>query len=422
MTAVPAPGDITGAILARKYRLVRRIGSGGMGAVYEAAADQAPGRFAIKILHPEFVEDRDILARFTEEGRTSERLVHPNIVRVFETGTAEDGRPFIAMELLEGVPLGAYTQGGGRVPPAQAVTILQGMLAGLAAAHAQGIVHRDLKPDNIFLARDARGQFIVKILDFGIAKVMDAAGGMGKKTSTGMLLGTPAYMSPEQIKTAKDVDGRADLWSAGVMFYEMLTGRPCFPAPTEYARLAAVINTTPMPVEQIDPSLARLGPFVARALQKDREQRYPSALEMGRALAALGGAPEPSQQPLSRLPDVPSLFAPSVNAVGSAPREPSPPTQAEPAPQEPPIGPSGTLASPAGRPISDPVPQIRIQGGTLPSEDLPMLDPVARGAPRAPQAGGAGNAGGVKAWIVAILVLGALLAGFVLGFAVGRGR
>jgi serine/threonine-protein kinase len=418
VTAAPPGGDITGAILARKYRLVRRIGSGGMGAVYEASGGDPPGRFAIKILHPEYLEDPDILARFGEEGRTSERLIHPNIVRVFETGVAEDGRPFIAMEMLEGVPLGAYTQGGSRVPLAQAVTILQGLLGGLAAAHAQGIVHRDLKPDNILLARDARGQFIVKILDFGIAKVMDAAGGMGKKTSTGMLLGTPAYMSPEQIKTAKDVDPRADLWSAGVMFYEMLTGRPCFPAPTEYARLAAVINNTPTPIEQIDPSLARLGPFMARALQKDREQRFPSALEMARALSAAVGTGEPTQQPLSRLPDVPSLFAPSLNAVGSAP-QPTPATIIENAPPtSPPIGPSGTLASPQGRPVSEPTPHVRVQGGTLPSEDLPMLDPVARGAPRIAGA----SPGGVRASVVGVLVFAALVAGFVLGFAVGRMR
>jgi hypothetical protein len=134
---------------------------------------------------------------------------------------------------------------------------------------------------------------------------------------------------------------------------------------------------------------------------------------MGRALAQIAGVPEPTQQPLSRLPDVPSLFAPSVNAVGSAPQAPA--TLIEPAPESPPIGPSGTLASPQGRAVTDPPPMIRVHGGTLPSEDLPMLDPVSHGKPRIAKQGG-----GVKGWLVAILVVAALFAGFLLGFVVGR--
>src|SRR5260370_41798602 len=123
------------------------------------------------------------------------------------------------MELLQGVPLGAYMQAGARVPVAQALPILQAILSGLAAAHALGIVHRDLKPDNVFLTREAGGKFVVKLLDFGIAKVMDVAGGMGSRTRSGILLGTPGYMSPEQAKNARDADPRSDLWSAGVLFY-----------------------------------------------------------------------------------------------------------------------------------------------------------------------------------------------------------
>src|SRR5262249_50558633 len=151
--------------------------------------------------------------------------------------------------------------------------------------------------------------------------VMDVAGGMGSRTRTGMLLGTPAYMSPEQIKNARDVDQRADLWSAGVMFYEMITGRVAFPAPTEYARLAAGLTTEPTAIDRIDPSLAVVGPFLTRALLKDRDRRYQSALEMARALTgAMPHIPQPEAGhgkaagaiPLSRLPEVPSMFAPSV--------------------------------------------------------------------------------------------------------------
>ncbi len=414
--------DLSGAILQQKYRLVRLIGSGGMGQVYEAATLEGGGRQAIKILRPEFLEDTQIVTRFLDEGRTCERLVHPNVVRVYETTIAEDGSPFIAMEHLDGVPLSAYTRKGGRVPLVQAATILQGLLAGLGAAHAQGVVHRDLKPDNVFLARDPAGQFQVKILDFGIAKVMDAAGGMGQKTATGMLLGTPAYMSPEQIRSAKSVDHRTDLWSAGVLFYEMLTGRVAFPAPTEYARLAAVLNDTPASVAEIDPALARVAPIVERAMSKDRDQRFGSALEMARALGAALGADPGAMSALSHLPDVPSVFTPAASS-GSAPSQhpPAAPTLKEQQPSVdhisfPKVGPSGTLASGASRPLSRPPPNVVVvdHGGTLPSEDLPMLG--------APSRRSFHPGRGVRWWVVVVLVLVALSVGLAVGFAIGHAR
>lgn len=423
VTAAPLQADLVGAILSRKYSLKRLIGTGGMGAVYESLDPQDGKPVAIKVLAIDYLTDADIKNRFVDEGRTCQRLIHPNIVRVFDVGTAEDGTPYIVMELLDGVPLSAYTRSGGRVPLAQAGIILQGILAGLGAAHAQGIVHRDLKPENVFLAREPSGAFSAKILDFGIAKVMDAAGGMGNKTRTGVLLGTPAYMSPEQIKNAKDVDARADLWSAGVMLYEMLTGRVAFPAPTEYARLAAVLNTSPPPLEAVDPNLSRLSSFVQLAMQKDRAQRFQSGLEMARALSAALGVEEAAPAvglPLSRLPDVPSMFAPMRPSAPGANAEPpvtmhagAPMTSASQTPPEPNVGPGGTLASPHGRSVTDPPPQIMMVGssqGTLPSENLPMFS--AHGASRR----------GVAAWLVVVLVVGALVAGFLLGFATARIR
>ena len=472
---------LVGAILSRRFRLERVIGEGGMGTVYAAVAIEpppgttpAPGmvlgntpaagmairdavsgtrtgagaRVAIKVLKPEFLTEPQVLSRFLEEGRTCQRLIHPNILRVFESATAEDGSPYIVMELLEGVPLSAYTANGGRVPPQQAVTILQGMLAGLAAAHAQGVIHRDLKPENVFLAREPSGQFQVKLLDFGIAKVMDAAGGMGSKTKTGMLLGTPAYMSPEQIKNAKDVDTRTDIWSAGVMGYEMLSGRVAFPAPTEYARLTAVLMHDPEPLERIDPSLAPLAGLVARAMRKNREERFTSALEMARALSpasassppgpdAEGGrvtpAHPPPVSPLSRLPDVPSLYEPL-----SSDHSPAASSETHTRAAAPAAGPSGTgplvpidlTAKPTGgtlpsaparpdlraldgQPLPSPVVVVGPpQGSTMPSKDLPMLGPVSHGKPRLSR--------GIEAWVVVVLVLGALLSGFLLGFAVAR--
>ena len=410
------PVDLSGAILQDKYRLFRLIGTGGMGDVYEAAPVLGAGRHAIKILRPEFLEDPGIVARFLEEGRTCERLIHPSIVRVVETACAEDGSPYLVMEYLDGVPLSAYTRRGGRVPLAQAATIVQGLLAGLGAAHAQGVVHRDLKPDNVILAREAGGHFQPKILDFGIAKVMDAAGGMGQKTATGMLLGTPAYMSPEQIRNAKAVDHRTDLFSAGVLLYEMLTGRVAFPAPTEYARLAAVLNDTPTPLVQIDPALARIAPVVERAMSKDRDARFGSALEMARALGAAVGAETPAlSRPISHLPDVPSVFGPPVSGAGAGSPPTTPPTLATPASDGlafPKVGPSGTLASGASRQIAEPPPNVVVVSkGTLPSEDLPMFGAVSRGVVRV---------GGVSGWIVVVLVIVALTVGLGAGFAIGR--
>jgi serine/threonine-protein kinase len=319
-----------------------------------------------------------VLSRFLEEGRTSIRLVHPNIVRVFECVQAEDGSPYIVMELLEGVPLAAYTANGGRVPVARAVPILQGILAGLAAAHAAGVIHRDLKPDNVFLTRDHEGAFVARLLDFGVAKVMDAAGGMGNRTRSGMLLGTPAYMSPEQVKNAKDVDPRADLWSAGVMFYEMLTGRTAFPAPTEFARLTAVLTVEPDAAETIDPALVPLASFLARSLKKDRSERFATALEMARALASVPSVP----------PGPPKTSSDPPPTLGSGG-----------------VASGGTLASAAAALVVDPTPHVVLVEPRRSSGEL-----LTHGLPRR----------GIAPATVVAFVLGALVVGFLLGWSLAR--
>jgi eukaryotic-like serine/threonine-protein kinase len=431
--------SLIGAVLSRRYRLQQELGRGGMGAVYSAEQLEGGAIVAIKILHAHFMGDVPVLQRFMEEGRTCMRLTHPNILHVHECNTAEDGSPYLVMDLLEGVPLSAYTRNGGRVSTAHAIPILHGMLAGLEAAHNQGVVHRDLKPGNVFLAREPGGLFTVKLLDFGIAKVMDVAGGMGNKTKTGMLLGTPAYMSPEQIKSAKDVDSRADLWSAGVMFYEMLTGRTAFPAPTEYARLSAVLQSNPEPIETVDPELAPLAPFLAKALQKDPAARYQTARDMSLALHAASlidrrSVPgEPNSRvvvaPLSRLPDrawvegsavaslVPSGGPPSgvpsrplTPAPGSAP--PAAAVDEQGATHFEPVAPkSSTLAS-AGLSMSTTPPPGFASGA-------PMVARASGAPPAIVKDGGAAPAkvepvarrGGVRGWVVLLLVLVSLGAG-----------
>jgi eukaryotic-like serine/threonine-protein kinase len=431
--------SLVGAVLSRRYRLIQELGRGGMGAVYAAQPVEGGGTLAIKILHGHFIGDEAVLRRFIEEGRTCMRLVHPNILHVHECATAEDGSPYLVMDLLEGVPLSAYTRNGGRVSMAHAIPILHGMLAGLEAAHTQGVVHRDLKPGNVYLAREPDGLFTVKLLDFGIAKVMDVAGGMGNKTKTGMLLGTPAYMSPEQIKSAKDVDSRADLWSAGVMFYEMLTGRTAFPAPTEYARLSAVLQSEPEPLAAIDPELACLSTFMARALQKDPAARYQTARDMSLALQAAAtegrrsASPgEPSSRvvatPLSRLPDRAWLDGGGASQVGA-------PGSHRIVPPEPP-GPAGAPPSAVDEQAVTHFESAAPKSSTLASAGLAPTPPSAKGearpavpptsvsmvaVPDRPPSISAPpienpKRRGVRAWIVVFLVILSLAVGLVGGY------
>jgi len=436
-TSRPTGDALLGAVISRRWTLVGKLGDGGMGEVYAATPVDAGPRVALKILRREFLVDADVRSRFLEEGRTCMRLVHPNIVRVIECAQAEDGSPYIAMELLEGVPLGAYMQSGARIPVAQAAPILQSVLVGLGAAHSSGIVHRDLKPDNVFLSRDKTGAFVVKILDFGIAKVMEAAGGMGNRTRTGMLLGTPAYMSPEQARNARDVDQRADLWSAGVLLYEMITGRAAFPAPTEYARLAAVLSTEPEPVERVDPSLSPLSPFFERALKKNREERFASAAEMAQALAsaapgvaghAAGQHGDPLGAP-ARPADAASAAPGAIPSAGPTRRSQSPsgmppPPIAGSAPAGEGVRPDeaqgrgrgGTLASNAGprrgrRSSSPPVVIAEPDAGTEPATAKSATPARRRVRSRAVPVG----------WVL-VLVLCGVLSGLWLGWSLGRMR
>jgi len=292
----------------------------------------------------------------------------------------------------------------------------------------------------------------VKIVDFGIAKVMDAAGGMGNRTRTGVLLGTPAYMSPEQARSARDVDQRADLWSVGVLFYEMLTGRVAFAAPTEYARLAALLSAEPEPIDRIDPSLSPLAAFLDRALRKNRDERFGSAAEMGRALSlALPTMGTRSDPPPARLPSAPPDpgSATTAPAGRGRPREAGeePPREVPTAsginrrtPAESGLLPSGGEVSGASSPNAanaanaagarhagtlasaqvgvgaitvDPTPQVlfvdpRPLGGTLPSETR-SDDRLSRPPRR-----------GVAPGIVVLLVVLALAVGAVLGWGVSR--
>ena len=288
--------QLVGAVLNGRFKLVRLLGEGGMGAVFEADSLRGEGKRAVKLLHPEYTNEPEVLARFFAEAEAAQSLQHPNIARVFEAARAEDGTPYIVMELLQGMPLAAFVSKQEPMAMHHAAPVIHEVLQALGHAHSRGIIHRDLKPDNAFLVRDARGAFSARVLDFGIAKVMDAAGGMGNKTRTGALLGTPGYMSPEQIKSSKSVDARSDLWSVGSMFYELVTGTEAFPADNDFARLTVTITTDARPIEQVAPHLAAWGQFFRRALARDPAARFQSADEMDRSLMLLasGGQQVPA--------------------------------------------------------------------------------------------------------------------------------
>lgn len=271
---------LIGAVLWGRFRLDRLLGEGGVGIVYEATVLATGLKVAIKVLRPEFHHNEDIVRRFFEEAAVSAKLNHPNIIQIHEAGRAEDGTPCLVMELLVGRPLSAALEVSGAVPLTFAIFVLQSALEALDFAHKQGVVHRDLKPDNLFVVNDSLGTPSIKLVDFGIAKVMDLAGGIGARTRTGALLGTPAYMSPEQLIDPRRVDPRTDLWSMAIIFYEMLAAQDPFPAENPMEQIHLLLSASPTPIAEIKPELAPLQPFFDRALARNVEERFSSAQEM----------------------------------------------------------------------------------------------------------------------------------------------
>jgi serine/threonine-protein kinase len=270
------------------YRLIRRLGAGGMGEVWIAEHTRLNRRAAIKLLHPQYAARPDIVARFFNEARAATSIADPGIVQIFDFDHTEEDGAYIAMELLEGETLDARWRRLGIVPIEQAVRVLRQVASSLGAAHAQGIVHRDLKPENIFLARDPEvaGGERAKILDFGIAKL---GGDAGVKTETSALLGTPIYMSPEQCRGAGKVDQRSDVYSLACVLFAIVSGRPPFLAEGA-GELVMLHITAPAPrLSSIVPGVsASLDDLVARCLQKDPAARFMSGAELANAMLALG--------------------------------------------------------------------------------------------------------------------------------------
>jgi eukaryotic-like serine/threonine-protein kinase len=278
-----------------KYTLVRLLGRGGMGAVYEARHAQLARRFAIKFLHPQFATNPDILRRFENEARAAGGLEHPNLAAVTDLGTASDGSPYLVLEYLEGCDCATLLHRSGPLPVGRACDIVVQACRGLALAHAAGIVHRDLKPENLFIARSGDGSDWVKVLDFGIAKLrpLDAEG----VTRTGATLGTAYYMSPEQARGAENVDERTDVWALGVVLYQLLSGQRPFQGQAFLHIVHQILSADPTPLAELRAGLPpALLNVVSQAMHKDAAQRIPSVSALSQALQEFVGTPRERPQ------------------------------------------------------------------------------------------------------------------------------
>jgi tRNA A-37 threonylcarbamoyl transferase component Bud32 len=359
-----------------RYVIQRRIGAGTYGAVYEALQQPLKKRVALKVLHASQVQIPEAVQRFVQEAEATARFEHANIVTVLDLGDV-DGRPFIAMEFLEGETLSQRLRRVGRLTPSQAVDLLLPIFAAVIAVHSADIVHRDLKPSNIFLARDRAGAERVKLLDFGIAKVSDADHSM---TRTGAMMGSPHYMSPEQAHESRDVDARADQWALGVILYECVAGRRPFSGVSLLDVLAGVSRDPPPPLPgDLDaPVVERV---ILRALEKKRADRFPTVREMGLELwslaseavraqcafdlgraASIGATPPPD----SLAPPIPAKI-PAADTQGSLPLSAREIT----APPPPPPGARWRIALAASA-----VAAVIVGAVLLPARARPHADPV----------------------------------------------
>src|SRR5881392_3250385 len=278
------PSSIVGTVLDGQYQIESLLGKGGMGAVYRARHILLGDRVAIKVLPPEMRSNTEWLRRFQREGQAARRFRHPNAVTVYDLRTSGDGTIYLVMEYVEGNTLDAELRKHGKFSPADAVAVLDPIMSVLNAAHAMGVVHRDLKPENIMIGKPSTGgEPVVKLLDLGIAKLREVAG--AEKTSNtnltvaGHMLGTPYYMSPEQWGELPDdgnseIDGRADIYSLGVVMYEIITGRRPFAGMTLAELRRQHVSVLPKPLHEVDASVPEsFSQAIARSIAKDRSKR-----------------------------------------------------------------------------------------------------------------------------------------------------
>jgi serine/threonine-protein kinase len=287
----------TGDIIDGKYRIVRLLGEGGMGAVYEGENTRIHRKVAIKVLHSAVAATGEAVARFEREAQAAGRIGSEHIVEVLDLGNLPSGDRYMVMEFMDGDSLSGRIRARVRLTPAEAYPIMHQLLEALAAAHGAGIVHRDLKPDNVYLLKSRGGKAdFVKLLDFGISKFNQLSGDSGfSMTRTGAVMGTPYYMAPEQAKGSREVDHRVDLYAAGVILYEAITGEVPFNADTFNELLFKIVLETARPVEQVVPGIdATFAAIVNKSMAREPSARFQSAREFQQTLDqwAAGAGPQ----------------------------------------------------------------------------------------------------------------------------------
>jgi len=301
---LPRPGDT----IAGKYSVVRLLGEGGMAVVYEALHLRLRQRLAIKVLRPDMPDFEEVLARFEREARATAQLRSIHTARIVDVDTLPGGLPYIVMEYLDGEDLDAIIQESGQLSVERAVDIVLQVAEAMAEAHSLGIVHRDLKPSNLFVCRVAERQ-LVKVLDFGISKTDTEDDGRSRLTQAGQYFGTPCYAAPEQLRSAGEADARSDIWSLGIILYELLTGGPPFVGNSTSVIARVMTDPIPWPGERRADLPAEVARLLMRALKRDPLERFQSMRELSDAFAAFGPAQKAAavaeaQRPRGRLGEI----------------------------------------------------------------------------------------------------------------------
>jgi serine/threonine-protein kinase len=339
-----------GETLAGKYTVERVLGVGGMGVVVAAKHVHLGERVAIKFLLPHALARPDVVKRFLQEGQAAAKMKSEHIARVRDVGTLDNGAPYLVMEYLDGEDLGVVLRAKGTIPMEVAVGYVLQACEALADAHAAGVIHRDLKPGNLFLTRKNDGTPVLKIIDFGISKVGVTGDGLppignGEMTETAMMMGSPLYMAPEQMASARDVDGRSDIWSLGIILYTLLTGTPPFKAASVMQVYELIIAGAPPLRSALPGAPEGLEKILLKCLQKQRKDRYDNVADLAAALVEFGpaGARESAErsarillvnsgkgsEPPPRDPSGPALVAAATPAVASASQHDKPQPRAE---------------------------------------------------------------------------------------------
>ncbi len=307
-------------MLAGKYRVDRVLGAGAMGVVVQAQHLSLDSRVAIKLLLPSMLANEDAVARFAREARAVARLTNEHVARVFDVGTLDTGAPFMVMEFLEGADMHKWLQNQPPLSVELAVDLLLQVCEAVRDAHERGIVHRDLKPANLFCVRRSEGRPFVKVLDFGISKLVstgdeDSAVAM---TRTGAIMGTPLYMAPEQMNSSRDVDARADIWALGCIFYELLARRVPFLG-SSLPEVCLKVISEPVPsLRQARPDIPdAIEATILKCLEKDRNRRFGTVADLQAAIGPFAQGPASGWNPLAYAPRASGTMAADVPEIGS---------------------------------------------------------------------------------------------------------